>query len=111
MHPEGASVAQIGTWKGPPPAIVPAAVVPAAALASYAGSYTSMAGVFIIKREGGRLTLKLGEQPTLPMKAISANEFEITQVGAKIRFNAKDGKIGSLTLFQGGQELEGVRSN
>lgn len=44
-----------------------------------------------------------------PLKAISATEFEITQVGAKIRFNVKDGKAASITLFQGGQELEGVR--
>ncbi len=111
MHQEGATVAQIGAWKGPPPVATPAAAVSAAALDSYAGSYTSLAGVFVIKHEGDGLTVKLGEQPTLPMKAISATEFEITQVGARIRFNAKDGKVASITLFQGGQELEGLRSN
>ena len=111
MHQEGAAVAQIGGWKGPPPTAVPEVAVSVAVLDSFAGSYTSMAGIFVIKHDGDGLTVKLGEQPTLPMKAISANEFEITQVGAKIRFNTKDGKIGSITLFQGGQELEGVRSN
>ena len=45
------------------------------------------------------------------MKAISTTEFEIAEVGAKIRFNVKDGKAASITLFQGGQEIEGVRSN
>ena len=86
-------------------------VVSAAILDSYAGTYASPAGEFVFKHEAGGLTIKLGPQPTLPMKAISTTEFEITQVGAKIRFNAKDGKVGSITLFQGGQELEGVRSN
>ena len=111
MHQEGAPTAETGRWKGPPPADKPAIAIPAATLDSYAGSYTSMAGVFVIKHEGEGLTVKLGGQPTLPMKAVSATEFMITQVGEKIRFNAKDGKVGSITLFQGGQELEGVRSN
>lgn len=111
MHQEGAATAQTGIWRGPPPAIAPAVLVAPATLDSYAGSYTSMAGVFLFKHEGDGLTVKLGAQPALPMKAISATEFEITQVGAKIRFNAKDGKVGSITLFQAGQELEGVRAN
>ena len=111
MHQEGASTAETGSWKGPPPAAKPAIAIPAATLDSYAGKYTSMAGIFVFKHESDTLTIKLGEQPTLPMKAVSATEFEITQVGAKIRFNVKDGKVGSITLFQGGQELEGVRSN
>lgn len=110
MHQNGAATAETGRWKGPPPVETAAVTVPAATLASYAGSYTSMAGVFVFKQEGDGLTVKLGEQPVLPMKAISATEFEITRVGAKIRFNAKDGKVGSITLFQGGQELEGVRN-
>lgn len=111
MHQKGASTAETGRWKGPPPADKPAVAIPAATLDSYAGSYTSMDGVFVFKHEGGGLTVKLGEQSTLPMKAVSANEFEVTQIGAKIRFNAKDGKIGSITMFLRGQELEGVRSN
>ena len=111
MHQNGASKAEMGAWKGPPPVAMPAVVVPAAILDSYAGTYASPAGEFVFTHEAGGLTIKLGPQPTLPMKAISTTEFEITQVGAKIRFNAKDGKVGSITLFQGGQELEGMRSN
>jgi len=111
FHQQGSNKAEIGTYKGPPPPDAPAFAVSAATLDSYAGSYTSMEGVFVFKHEGGGLTVKLDEQSTLPMKAVSANEFEVTQVGAKIRFNAKDGKVGSITLFQGGQELEGVRQN
>ena len=85
------------------------ALLSAATLDLYAGNYTSIAGIFGIKHEGEGLTVKLAAQPTLPLKAISATDFEITQVGAKIRFNVKDGKAASITLFQGGQELEGVR--
>lgn len=111
FYPEGATKAAMSTRTGPPPVATPAFAVLAASLASYAGSYTSKAGVFVFKQEGDGLTVKLGEQSTLPMKAVSATEFEIPQVGAKIRFNARDGKVGSITMFQGGQELEGVRSN
>ncbi len=111
FYPEGATTAAMSTRTGPPPVATPAFAVLPASLASYAGSYTSKAGVFVFKVEGDGLTVKLGDRPTLPMKAVSATEFEIPQVGAKIRFNAKDGKVGSITMFQGGQELEGVRSN
>lgn len=111
MHQEGATKAELGRYVGPPPVDMPAVAIPAATLASYAGSYTSMVGVFVFKQEGEGLTVKLGEQPTLPMKAVSNTEFEITRVGAKIRFNAKDGKTGSMTMTQGGRDLEGVRSN
>jgi CubicO group peptidase (beta-lactamase class C family) len=111
MHQNGAATAETGTWTGPPPVETAAVTIPVATLASYTGSYTSLAGVFVFKQEGEGLTVKLGEQPAFPLKAVSATEFEIPQVGARIRFNVKDGKVGSITLFQGGQELEGVRAN
>ena len=67
---------------------------------------------FIIRHEGDTLTVKLEQQPTLPMKAIGPAEFEITRVAAKIRFNLADsGKARSITLFQGGQEIEGLRKD
>lgn len=111
FYPEGASKASMATRTGPPPVETAAVAVPAATLAGYVGSYASMAGVFVFTQQGDVLTVKLGEQAAFPLKATSATEFEIPQVGAKIRFNVKDGKAGSITLFQGGQELEGVRSN
>lgn len=111
FYPEGDSRASMATRTGPPPVESAAVAVPAVTLANYAGSYTSMAGIFVFKQEGEGLTVKLGEQPVFPLKATSQTEFEIAQVGARIRFNVKDGKAASITLFQGGQELEGVRSN
>ncbi|MEO6198953.1 MAG: serine hydrolase [Sphingomicrobium sp.] len=110
FYQEGNSKPSMALRKGPPPKAVPAFAVPAAILDSYAGSYDSAAGTFVIKRDGDGLTVKLGPQPTLPLKAISVTEFEITQVGAKLRFNGSAGKITSLTLFQGGQELEAKRA-
>ena len=109
FHPQGNPVPVMSTRTGPPPAVTAATAIPSATLDSYTGSYTSAAGIFLFKHEGDGLTVKLGPQPALPMKAVSATEFEITQVGAKIRFNSKDGKVSTITLFQGGQELEGVR--
>ena len=111
FHRDGSPKSAIGVRTGSVPVESAGMTVPAATLDLYAGNYTSIAGIFVIKHEGEGLTVKLAAQPTLPLKAISATEFEITQVGAKIRFNLKDGKAASITLFQGGQELEGVRSN
>lgn len=111
FYPEGVSKATMASRTGPPPIDKPAVLNPAATLDMYAGSYTSMAGIFVFKHEGEALTVKLGAQPAFPLKAISATEFEIPQVGVRIRFNVKEGKAGSITLFQAGQEIEGVRSN
>ena len=111
FHSDGATKAAIGLRSGPVPAERPGAAVLPATLDLYAGNYSSAAGLFVIKHEGAGLTVKLAAQPTLAMKAMSATEFEIVGVPARIRFNLKDGKAGSITLFQGGQELEGTRSN
>ena len=111
FYSEGESKAAMASRTGPPPVATAAVAVPAATLANYVGSYTSMAGIFVFTQVGEGLTVKLGSQPAFPLKAISATEFEIVEVGAKIRFNVKDGKVSSITLFQGGQEIEGVRSN
>ena len=110
FYPEGDSKASMASHTGPPPIDKPAVLNPAATLDMYAGSYTSMAGIFVFKHEGEALTVKLGGQPAFALKAISATEFEIPQVGVRIRFNVKDGKAGSITLFQAGQEIEGVRN-
>ena len=111
FHRDGSPQAALGVRTGPVPVEAAAAAIPPAMLDLYAGDYTSVAGTFVIKHEGEGLTVKLAAQPTLAMKAVSATEFEIVGVLARIRFNVKDGKAASITLFQGGQELEGVRSN
>lgn len=111
FHRNGSPQGAIGVRTGPVPTEAPQVAVPPATLDVYAGDYTSIAGTFVIKHEGEGLTVKLAAQPTFPLKAISLTEFKIVGIPAKIRFNVKDGKAGSITLFQGGQELEGVRSN
>lgn len=111
FHREGNPKGAIGIRTGPVPAASAARDIAPATLDSYAGRFTSAAGIFVFKHEGDGLTVKLGAQPAFPLKATSATEFEIAQVGAKIRFNVKDGKAESITLFQGGQELEVTRSN
>ena len=111
FHRDGSPKAAIGVRIGPVPAPVAstALTIAPATLDSYAGSYTSAAGMFVFKHVGDGLTVKLAEQPAFPLAATSATEFEIAQVGAKIRFNVKDGKAASITLFQGGQQIEGTR--
>jgi D-alanyl-D-alanine carboxypeptidase len=112
FHSQGDAKPSIGTRKGPPPVETPAFAIPPAMLDLYAGTYTSAVGTFIIRHEGDTLTVKLEQQPTLPMKAIGPAEFEVTRVAAKIRFNLGDGgKVRSITLLQGGQEIEGLRKD
>ncbi len=111
FYGEGATRPVTGSRTAPPPVETAAVAVPAATLATYIGSYTSLVGIFVFTQDANGLVVKLGEQPAFPLKATSATTFEIPQVGAKIRFNVKDGKAATITLFQGGQEIEGIRSN
>ena len=109
FHSQGSATAVMSTRTAPPPVETPALAIPAATLDSYAGNYSSAVGTFVFRHDGDGLTVKLGAQPAFPMKAVSETEFEIAQVGAKIRFNVKDGKVASITLFQGGQQVEASR--
>lgn len=111
MHHNGASEPELATWAGPVPAEKEAVAVPAAILDSYVGSYNSPMGVFLITRSDDTLNVKLGGQPSLPMKATSNTEFEVSQVGAIMTFgDVVGGKAQTLTLNQNGQKLEAKRA-
>jgi len=112
MHHDGGLKAEEARWSGPVPAETPGFAVPGATLDSYAGTYVAEFGKFLIVRDGNKLTVKLNDQPTFPMKAISLTEFEIPAVGAKIRFSAGvGGKVDTLTLLQGGREMPAKRAD
>ena len=55
------------------------------------------------------LSIQLAGQPALPLRATSASEFMVDQVGAKVAFTTTAGKIGGLTIEQGGRTLPGTR--
>lgn len=110
MHHNGASEAELATWSGPAPAEKPAVQVPGNVLDSYTGSYVAPIGTFLITRNDDTIAVKLGNQPTIAMRPISATEFEVAQVGAKLSFGEiVDGKAQILTLNQNGQTLQARR--
>ena len=47
----------------------------------------------------------------LQTKAVSLTEFEVARVGAKLRFNVAAGRPATLTMSQGGREVEAVRKD
>jgi len=81
-----------------------------AILESYIGKYELAPGFFIVvTREGSQLFGQATGQERFELFAKSSNEFYLTVVEARIVFNSKDGKVESLTLFQGGQVIPGKK--
>lgn len=80
--------------------------------ASYVGTYELAPTVnMVITREGSRLFLQITGHQRVELFAKTDTEFFLKVVEAKVIFSAKDGKVESLTLFQGGQEMPGKRIN
>ena len=103
MHQNGADKAEKAIWKGPIPVEAKAAAVPRATLERYIGSFSSPIGVGTVAwGESDTLTFQLAGQPAVPIKALSATEFEAAAVGAKVVFDASGNK---LVIHQGGREL------
>jgi CubicO group peptidase (beta-lactamase class C family) len=110
MHPEGASKGDAAKWTGPVPPEKPAFIVPDNMLDAYVGAYVSPIGTFHIARVGDGLTGTLDEQPPLKLKPITLDEFEVVQIGAKLRFGViADGKSATLVLIQNGRQTEAKR--
>ena len=103
MHQNGAEIAETAIWKGPIPVEAKAFAVPRATLERYIGIYSSPIGAGTVAwGEGDTLTFQLAGQPALPIKALSATEFEAASVGAKVVFDASGNKA---VIHQGGQQL------
>ena len=93
--------------------IVKEVSVPNDLLESYVGNYELKPGfVLTISKKDNQLSAQATGQPKLDIHAKSNTEFYLKEVNAQIKFNQdKKGKVESLTLFQGGQEMEGKRMN
>lgn len=95
-----------GTY-APPKAIA----VPTATLDKYVGSYLLMPN-FILKiyREGDKLITQATGQPPIPVIATAPGEFYAAGPNAKISFKQTgDSPATSLTLHQGGRDMEAPR--
>jgi len=85
--------------------------VPDNILESYVGKYELQPGFILeITKEGQQMKAQATGQGTVEIFPKSENMFYVKGVEAEIQFNkAEDGSIKSLTLFQGGQEMEGLK--
>ncbi|PHN03653.1 serine hydrolase [Flavilitoribacter nigricans] len=81
-----------------------------ATLQTYVGTYQLQPGFnIVISREGPQLFGQATGQEKFALYAKSETEFYLKVVNAQVQFMVKDGKVESLTLFQGGQELNGKK--
>lgn len=86
--------------------------LPVDSLMQYEGDY-ALSPEFSIKIKVNKdvLTGQGSGQPSFDMTHTEKDMFSIIVVDAKIRFNRnEDGKVVSLTLFQGGEEVIGLKS-
>lgn len=82
-----------------------------ATLDTYLGKYELIPGfILTITRDGKQLNAQATGQPMFPVFAKSQTKFYLKVVAAELVFHpSENGKVDSVTLFQGGQELIGKR--
>ncbi len=91
--------------------LVKEVMVPEEMLAAYVGQYELMPGfILTITKEGKQMKAQATGQPMFDIFPKTNEVFYLKVVTAQITFNkGKNGKVESLTLLQGGQELTGKR--
>jgi hypothetical protein len=80
-------------------------------LASYCGKYEFQPGVFVtISVEGSILYAEAPELTKTPMIPLSASEFEVRPVQAKVAFpKDENGKVSKMLVNMNGQEIKALR--
>jgi CubicO group peptidase (beta-lactamase class C family) len=80
-------------------------------LATYSGKYEFQPGVFVtISVEGNILYAEAPELPKTPMIPLSASEFEVKPVQAKVSFpKDENGKVTKMIVNMNGQEINAPR--
>ena len=86
-------------------------IVPNDILETYTGKYELKPGfILIISKEGNQMKAQATGQPMVDIFPKSNEVFYLKAVTAQITFNkGENGKIESLTLLQGGQEMTGKK--
>ena len=111
MHQSGENAAEVSARAGPIPPEPAAFAVPRATLQSYVGRYSAPPGpVTIAFADGDTLTVQLGNQPALPLRATSPTEFAIRGVDARLVFHVENGAVARLVVHQGDRELVAPRA-
>ncbi|MBK9012784.1 MAG: DUF3471 domain-containing protein [Saprospiraceae bacterium] len=85
--------------------------VDAAILDRYVGSYELMPGFALaFRRQGDQLFTQATGQPEFEIFAETETKFFLKVVDAQVEFLvAPDGKVNEMVLYQGGQEMKGIR--
>ncbi len=110
MHQGGADEAETSVRSGPIPPEPKAADVPRATLQSYVGNYKSPIGIAAVAMdESGALSVKLGGQRPVSIRAVSDTEFEAASVNGRVVFHVENGTVARLVIHQGGRELPAER--
>ena len=110
MHQNGAVQPELASYAGPIPADPKTIALPRSALERYTGTYKAAPGpVKVAFAEGGGITLQLGPQRPVPMKPISATEFMLVGVDARVVFRTEGEKVVGLVLKQGGRDMPAER--
>lgn len=111
MYPEGEPAAERAVRTGDLPPEPAAFEVGRAVLQSYVGRYeTGGPGADIALRDDGVLTVQLTGQEAIPMRAVSATEFIVQGVNARIVFHPENGQANRFVIHQGGRQLEARRA-
>lgn len=110
MHQQGADEAEKAVRRGPIPPEPEYADVPRATLKRYVGDYSARLGMANVAwGEGDAITIRLGGQRAAPLKPLSATEFQVQGVDAKVVFHLANEAVTKLVLQQGGREIEAER--
>ncbi len=94
----------------PMPTEAVAMTLPRAALDRVAGSYTGNGMTLKVFVEGETLKAQMGGQPAFELAASSPTSFSVAAVGAALEFAPANGAVQTLTLKQGGAELQFKRT-
>ena len=112
MHPNGSDSVERAVRTGDVPAETAAVAVAVdrAVLQAYVGRYqTPGPGAEIALGTDGVLTVQLSGQEAIPLRAVSATEFVVPRVNARIAFHPENGQVNRFVIHQNGRELEGRR--
>lgn len=94
----------------PLPAEAVAVTLPRAALDRVAGTYAANGMTLKVFVEGEALKAQLGGQPAFELAASSPTNFSVAAVGAALEFAPATGTAQSMTLKQGGAQIEFKRT-
>jgi D-alanyl-D-alanine carboxypeptidase len=110
MHRNGSDEAERAVRAGPVPPEAPPFAVARATLERYVGAYAFGQATATVAWAGENgLTIQLTGQRSLPLRAVSATEFRVEGVAARVVFHGGTGPAERLVIHQDGQQVEAKR--